>query len=111
MKNFVQKGDVVTFTAPTGGVTAGVPALIGALTVIPAFSAAEGYECEGVTQGVFSLAKKSTDTPTQFAKAYWDSTNGEVTTTASGNRLVGVFMNALASGTVEADVRMDGVAV
>ena len=111
MKNFVQKGDVVTFTAPTGGAAAGIPLVIGSLVVIPVFSAAEGYECEGVTTEVHNLPKLSTDTPAQFAKAYWDATNGYVTTTSTDNTEVGVFMEALASGTTEADVRLNGVAV
>jgi predicted RecA/RadA family phage recombinase len=60
---------------------------------------------------VFSLPKKSTDTPTQFAKAYWDATNGEVTTTATDNTLIGVFMHAHETGTTEADIRLNGVSI
>ena len=111
MKNFVQSGDVVTFTAPTGGAASGIPLVVGSLVVIPAFSAAEGYECEGVTTGVFSLPKKSTDTPAQFDKAYWDTTNGEVTTTATDNTLIGAFMHAHEAGTTEADIRLNGVSI
>lgn len=111
MKNFVQKGDVVTFIAPTGGAVSGTPLVIGALILVPAFSAADGYECEGVTEGVFELPKLSTDTPAQFAKAYWDATNGRLTTTATDNTLIGVFTEALASGTTIANVRLNGVSV
>lgn len=111
MKNFVQSGDTVTFIAPTGGVTSGVPVVVGSLVLIPAFSAAATYECEGVTTGVFELTKLSTDTPAQFAKAYWDATNKRVTTTATGNTLIGVFMDALESGTTLANVRLNGIAV
>ena len=111
MKNFKSEGEVVTFTAPSGGVVSGQLVIIGALALIPAFSAAEGYECEGVTRGVFELPKTATDTPTQFAAAYWNATAGEVTTTASGNKKIGVFMDALEAGTATADVRLSGVAV
>ena len=111
MKNFVQKGEVVTFIAPTGGAASGIPLVVGNLVVIPAFSAAEGYECEGATCGVYELDKLSTDTPTQLAPAFWDSTNGYVTTTSTDNTLIGVFMDALASGTTKADVRLNGVSV
>lgn len=111
MKNFVQQGDVVTFVAPSGGVTSGLLVIIGSLAVIPSFSAAEGYDCEGVAVGVFTLPKLSTDTPAQFAPAYWDATNERVTTSATDNTLVGVFMHALESGTPEADVRLNGVSV
>jgi predicted RecA/RadA family phage recombinase len=111
MKNFVQKGDVVTFTAPSGGVTSGTPVVINGLCVIPAFSAAETYECEGVTQGVFSLPKKATDTPAQFAKAYWDAALGEVTTTSAAMKLIGVFMDDYANGVLECEVRLNGVSI
>jgi hypothetical protein len=33
--SFLQPGDVLEFTAPTGGVTKGVPVLIGGLPVVP----------------------------------------------------------------------------
>lgn len=111
MKNFVQKGDIVSFVAPAGGVTSGVPVVVGSLVVIPAFSAAAGYDCEGATTGVYDLPKKSTDVVTQFAPAYWDEANTELTVTATDNTLIGVFMDALASGTTEAVVRLNGVSV
>lgn len=111
MKNFVQAGDYVTFIAPTGGVVSGVPVVVGSLVVIPAFSAAATYECEGAVNGVYEVDKLSTDTPAQFAKAYWDATNKRVTTTASGNTLMGVFMDALLTGTSKAAVRLNGVSV
>lgn len=111
MKNFVQTGDVVTFIAPSGGVTSGVPVVIGALVLVPAFSAAVTYECEGAVTGCFELPKKSTDVVTQFAKAYWDATNKEVTITATDNTLIGVFMDPLAAGTTKANVRLNGVGV
>ncbi|WP_010322157.1 DUF2190 family protein [Marinobacterium stanieri] len=111
MKNFVQLGDTVTFTAPTGGAASGIPLVVGSLVVVPVLSAAEGYEAEGVTTGVFNVPKLSTDTPAQFAPAYWDATNGYVTTTSTDNTKIGVFMHALETGTAEADVRLDGVSV
>jgi len=111
MKNFVQRGDTVTFIAPTGGAASGIPLVVNKLVVIPVFSAAEGYECEGTTTGVYALPKASTTTPAQFDTAYWDATNGEVTTEANGNTKIGVFMHALDAGTAEADVRLDGVSL
>lgn len=109
--NHVQVGHTVTAIAPTGGVVSGQLVVIGALALIPHTTAAEGEEFEAATSEVWSLPKKATDTPAQFAKAYWDDTNKHVTTTATGNTLVGVFMNAQASGTDLADVRLNGVSV
>jgi predicted RecA/RadA family phage recombinase len=111
MKNWIQEGKNVTAVAPTGGVVAGTPVLIGALLLVPAITAAEGVEFEGVTCGVFELPKTSANTPTQFAKAYWNSTAGEATTTASGNTLMGVFMQAYANGDTVCHVRLDGKSV
>nr|WP_067285741.1 DUF2190 family protein [Marinobacterium profundum] len=111
MKNWTSNGEIVTFTAPAGGAVSGTPLVVGSLVVIPAFSAAATYECEGNTCGVYELPKKSTDTPAQFAKAYWDETNGEVTTTATDNTLIGVFMDTLLTGTTVAEVRLNGVGI
>lgn len=54
-KNFVQEGHCPEFTAPAGGVTAGVPVVLGTLVVIPLTDAAEGEGFAGRTGGVWSL--------------------------------------------------------
>lgn len=118
MKNYKSEGSYISFTAPNGGVESGKPVIIGDLFVIPTYSAAANYECEGATVGVFELAKLSTDKPTQFAPAYWDDAESLVTTSAGGigegavaNKQIGVFMDALGSGTDVADVRLNGVSI
>lgn len=110
-KNFKQPGDVVNFIAPTGGVTGGSLVIIGSLALIPTFSAAENERCTGCTGGIYTLPKAAANTPAQFAKAYWDNTAKNVTTTASGNTLIGVFDDAYANGTTEAGVRLNGVSI
>lgn len=109
MKNFVQNGEVLSFTAPAGGAVSGVPLQVGDMIVIPAFSAAAGYDCEGVTVGVFSLPKKAADVAEELVEAYWDAANGEVTI-ATGV-LFGVFTEAAAAATTECNVRLNGVSV
>ena len=47
MKNFVQPGDVVELTAPSGGVVSGTVYLIGALVVVATVTAAEGAKFNG----------------------------------------------------------------
>lgn len=104
MKNFVQEGNVLGFTAPSGGVVAGEPVKVGAVVVVPVSSADQGDSFQGHRCGVFSVA--TADTPTEGAKAYLTSA-GAVTTTASGNTLVGAFVSAKdASG--NADVLFTG---
>ena len=110
MNNYVQKGDTVTHTVAGTAVISGQSLLIGSLFGV-CETAAAGEQVEVCVAGVFTLAKKSADTPTAFAKAYWDDTNKEVTTTASGNSLVGVFTEAVASGVTTAAVRLNGVSI
>ncbi|WP_110636250.1 DUF2190 family protein [Salinicola salarius] len=50
-KNFNGSGKTLTMTAPAGGVTSGIPVVIGALTLVPLDSADEGEEFVGHTYG------------------------------------------------------------
>lgn len=110
MNNYIQPGDVVTLTAPYA-VASGAGMLVGSLFAVASSAAANGATVEGKTTGVFDLAALSTDTATVGAKLYWDNTNKRLTTTASGNSLVGVALAAKASGETTARVRLDGVAI
>jgi len=110
MKNFVQPGHYLDLVAPSGGVVSGTAYLIGALLVVAQHSAAEGDGFVGVPDGVFTLPKKSTDTPGQGAALYWDNTAKELTTTASGNTKVGAAVKAAGSGETTVVVRLNGAA-
>lgn len=91
MKNFVQEGNVLTLTAPTGGVVGGKPVTIGSVVVVPVSDAEAGDSFVGRRCGVFSV--DTAGTPTEGAKAYITSA-GQATGTASGNTLVGAFVSA-----------------
>lgn len=54
-KNFVCAGTQLAFIAPTGGVVAGKPIKMGALTVVPLETATAGAEFTGALSGVWSL--------------------------------------------------------
>ncbi|MEM7695303.1 MAG: DUF2190 family protein [Pseudomonadota bacterium] len=110
MRNFVQRGETITATAPTGGVASGDGVLIGKLFGVAAYSAAEGEAVELTTVGVFDLAK-ATGAITWGARVYWDDTNNVVTTTASGNDLIGAAIEAAASDAATARVRLNGATV
>jgi predicted RecA/RadA family phage recombinase len=105
-KTFVKSGAVVTAIA-TVAVVSGEPVLMGALFGIPMTSAEVGEEFELAVGGIYEIAKTSANTPTQFAKTYWNDTAKEVTTTASGNTYVGVFAHAYANGDTVAEVRLN----
>lgn len=104
MKNFVQEGNVLTLTAPAGGVESGKPVTVGSVVLVPVSDAAAGDSFIGHRCGVFSI--DTAGTPTEGAKAYVTGA-GQATGTASGNTLVGVFVSAKdASG--NADVLFTG---
>lgn len=110
MKNYRAPGNVITFTAGAA-YSSGDPVIIGSVIGIATADVANGAVGEAQLVGVFELAKKSADTPSAGAKAYWDNTNKEVTTTSTANTLLGVFVAAYGSGVLLANVRLDGVAV
>jgi len=107
MKNFIQKGDTITLTAPTGGVSSGDGVLVGSLFGIAAGDAAENDNVEVQTRGVFDLPK-ATGAIAQGAKVYWDNTNKNVTTAVTGNTLIGAATVAAASGDATVIVRLNG---
>lgn len=111
MRNFVQPGDTVTLTAPSGGLASGAGCLIGALFGVAAADAAAGAEVELVTRGVFDLPKASGVSFTAGAKVYWDATAKAVTVTAEGNSLVGVALLSALSAATTARVRLNGAAI
>lgn len=77
MKNFIQPGDVIDFTAPSGGVVSGTAYLIGSMLLVAVASAAEGEIVAGRRLGVFELPKLSSDNLTAGQKVNWNDTNGE----------------------------------
>lgn len=110
-KNFVEKGDTITCVAPVGGVVSGVLYLIGALAVVAAITAAAGEEFEGHVTGVWDFTNKTpANTPTFGARAYLNAAGTEITTTASGNTFIGVFISSGGSGSGACRVRLNGTA-
>lgn len=109
MKNFVQEGDNITVTAPAA-VSSGAGVLVGSLFGVAVADAANGAAVTVSTRGVFGLAKKSAQAVSQGAKVYWDNTNSECTTTATGNTLIGVATTAALAADTTVDVRLGIVA-
>ena len=92
MKNFVQDGKAITFTAPSGGVVAGETLVIGVVPVVVHETAAEGFPFVGLTCGVFNVATAAT--PTEGAVAYLTTATGAITTVSTGGVKVGAFTSA-----------------
>ena len=113
MKNYIQEGDTLPFAAPYA-VASGGGALIGAVFGVALTDLANAEVGNFALEGVFTLPK-ATGAATLGAKAYWDNTNKNVTATASGHTLIGVFVPvsqaqtaAYASGDTTANVRLNG---
>ena len=94
MKNYVQPGEILTLTAPTGGVVSGNAYLVGAVLGIAVADAAAGSNFESTTTGVFNLPVDAVDTPTEGQAAYWDNANAQFTVESVGNVLAGCFVSA-----------------
>jgi predicted RecA/RadA family phage recombinase len=101
--------NVVTVTAPTGGVKSGDGIVVGALFGICATDAAEAAEVEIAIVGVFELPKASGQI-NEGAAVWWNATNGEVSNvTGSGFYPIGVAVRAAGSSAATVRVRLSGV--
>lgn len=110
--NIQQPGDIVELTAPSGGVTSGVPVQIGQILVVPLATAAQTVKFSARITGVVSYTKVGSQAWTEGAIVYWDSGNARFTTVATGALRCGVAVVAVGSGAGETTgvVRLDGVA-
>ena len=111
MKIYVNDGNIVTLTAPRA-LASGDGALVGALFGVAQTDAEDGATVALVLTGVMTLTKVTSQSWTAgTTKVYWDDANHLCTSTASGNKLIGVAVSGAASGTTTGDVRLNGVAV
>lgn len=111
--SFIQPGEVLEFTAPTGGVTKGVPLMIGNLPVIPLDTVAQTLPFRGTCCGVHSVPKAGSQAWTEGAIVYLDNTNHVFTTASTSNFRAGVAAAAVGSGAGETTglVRLNGIGV
>ena len=76
-RNYRQPGEVLTMTAPTGGLKCGDGCLFGALFGVAQFDALQTEEVEVATEGVWTLAKpNSVISFAEGALVYWDFKRG-----------------------------------
>jgi predicted RecA/RadA family phage recombinase len=109
MKNYIQPGNIITVTAPAGGVTSGAGLLVGNLFGIATADATAGADVEIATTGVFDLPKAVNATFTEGQRVSWDAANAQTAAPATGMIPVGLATEAAANGTTTARVRLDGV--
>ena len=101
------EGCVIDYTAGSN-LASGAVVVVGTKVGVALSSIASGAQGSVQIAGVFTLAK-ATGAISQCASVYWDSTNSNITTTASGNTLAGVAYAAAANGATTVDVLLNGV--
>lgn len=111
-KNFVQPGDVLEFTAPSGGVVSGSVYRIGQFVGIATVTAAEGVRFNMQLVGVWMLPKVSAQAWTVGQLLFWDNAAGLVTSTSgAGLTHIGAAAAAAANPSATGKVRLNGIAI
>lgn len=109
MRTFYQPGNALDLTAPSGGVTGGVPVIIGALLVVAGTTAAEGEKFAGYLEGVYEVDAATHASNQAWAQGqllYWDNTAKKFTVTATDNSKRGVAAEPKASTAARGKVKL-----
>lgn len=110
MDNYVQDGNVIRLTAPSGGVTVGLGYVIGSLFGVAVQTAAEGADFSFCVAGVVTLPKTSAQAWTEGQKIYWDAGNARADSDGTLGQLIGVAVDVAANPSSTGNVRLNGVA-
>lgn len=112
MKNYIQKGEMLTLTAPYA-VSSGGGALVGSIFGVAAADVANAAEGEFQVCGVFDLTRETGASSgfTAGTLIYWDNTNKRITKTSTANKLIGVAVKDAADGDATGRVRLNGAFV
>ena len=106
MKNFVQEGNVIDHVA-TATRASGAVVLMGTKIGVCVGDIANGATGVVRVEGVFTIAKLSTDVVAQGAALYWDNTNSRLTVTASGNTYAGYATAAAGNGATTVNIKIN----
>ena len=109
-KTFIQPGDVITATAPTGSVASSDGIIVGSQFGVAAVTTAEGGSVEVATTGVHKLPKDSLAVITVGDRVSWDAAAKQIKLRAVPLYPVGVAPEAVGSGVRADKVRLDDVA-
>jgi predicted RecA/RadA family phage recombinase len=107
MNNYLQSGQRLQITAPTGGFTAGACYKTGDSLGVAETTVAGSEEGILLTEGVFTLPKAAVAF-TQGNRVWWDDSAKAMTTVTGGNTLAGIATTTVASGVTTAPVRLNG---
>ena len=117
MKNYVGKGERITITGPSGGLSAGDPYVVGNIPCVACVDIAEGETGAAMTEGVFGLTLDADDLTTSGGLAigvgdtiYYDaSETPKLNVCSSGNVKFGYALEAVGKGlTLLANCKLAG---
>lgn len=95
MKNFIQKGDVLTLT-PSAAVASGVGFLFGTLFGVATSDVVISTPGEFRVRGVVDIGKTAAVAVSVGARVFWDPVGKVVNTTAVAQQCVGVAVETVA---------------
>jgi predicted RecA/RadA family phage recombinase len=104
--NKVKPGKMLSLTCPYATITSGMGMLVGAIFGVAQYDGVSGDVVECDTDGVYTLTAYSADSASVGDLAYWDDTNRRITTTSTGNTLVGTFVADKAGSATTADISL-----
>ena len=107
MRNYVQRGDTLTFAAPVA-VSSGGVVIAGSIIGVANGAADIGTDVDVDVTGVFNLPKVSALAIAIGDVVYWDATNKLVTKTATANTKLGVATSVAANPSAKVAVRLSG---
>lgn len=105
--NYVQEGDTLTLTAPSGGVVAGTGYLIGGQFVVALNTVAQTLPFAAAVEGVFVLPKTSAQAWTEGMRVYWDNSNHRCDSLGSIGQLIGTATAVAANPSATGEVRLN----
>ncbi|MYM65436.1 DUF2190 family protein [Pseudoduganella sp. FT55W] len=105
-KNYVQDGEVLSFTAITA-VSSGAVVVIGKRIGIALGDIAVGQSGPVQVTDVWQLPKLTTDVVAQGDLLYWDAGNNRLTTTVGSNILAGYAAYAAGNGAGTVNIKIN----
>lgn len=105
-KNYVQKGDVLSYTA-VAAVASGAVVVIGKRIGIVLGDIAAGATGTVQVTEVWNVTKLAADVVAQGDLLYWDAANSRLTTTAAGNTLAGYAAAAAGGGVATVSIKIN----
>lgn len=106
MKNYMQKGSRLEYTATTD-ITSGTCLAVGDRVGIACADISTGATGVLVMEGVFELPKLSTDDIGQGVVVYFDANAGNITLSGTGNTCAGFAFTAAGTGTTTVQVKIN----